>query len=329
MSEAAPVAAPAPATPEGTSSDVGGGAMTSSVTAPKPPKVVKPKAKVVIPRSNGAAAEPVQAEGAEPDAGESEEAAEPELYEVQVDGRKEQWTREKLVAEAQKSSAAQKRFREAAELTKKNQAILEMLDKDPIAVLKERKADIRKLATEFLSQQAEDAMLSPEEREFRDIRAERDSLKAEKEQSAAKAQQAEQAKAYEAVTEQLDKSFTEAAQRAGLEQHPNTLEMMVEVAMEAVELGLTLSADQVAAEAKDRLEGLVSKRDAKIASGLTGEKLLSYLGAKTVEQVLLASRAKLRGLPAYQAKPAAAPPEPKREASTVISPADWQAKYMR
>lgn len=339
-------AAPAPATANGTPP----GALQAPAKgpAPKPAVVPTPKAPGAPGRAPdgrfatpAAKAEPAPGAGtaggaqlADPAGGEGGDGAEPapaetkepELYEVVIDGEKRSLTREQLISRAQRAEAANKRFQEASALAKKAQAAIERLEKEPLAVLLEHGVDVGALSTKHLAERAEEALLSPEQRELKAAQAELARYKDQETKAAAQKQEAEQKAAYDQVATHLEKSFIEAATKTGLETSPDALEMMTTVALEAVELKLNMTVEQIAAEAKERLDALASKRDAKVAAGLTGEKLLHYLGPKTVEAVLKASLEKLKGASPYRAPaaPAAEPAPAAPAASRFISPAEWQ-----
>ncbi len=312
MSETASVAPAATATPVSTDSTA---AAPGTKPAVKPtPKPTKPGVQAT-PKPTQKPAEAAQTQlvgDGSADAGaEKAEAKPPELYEVTINGKKEKWTREKVLAEAQKSSAAQERFRESAEQTKKVQRMLEMLDQDPLAVLAERGIDIDELATKRLASKAEDALMTPEQRELRDLRAEVERGKSEKAKQL-EAQEAEQLQVQtKALEEHWEKGFIQAAQSVGLETTPDGLEMMAAAAVELNELlgdKMNITFEMVAAEAKDKIDRASAKLETRVAGGLQGEQLLSFLGPKTVEAVLQASLAKLKGAPAYVGKPSAVEP---------------------
>lgn len=329
MPEAAPAAAPAAATAAPTEA-------AQTISTATLPKAVKPTAKAPAqakppaPGVQSGTAPPAKTDtqtATEPGAeGEAVETQPPELHEVVVNGKKERWTTEKLIREAQKASASDQRFRESAEKEKRTQRVLELLKTDPASALAELGIDVDSVATERMSAKAEEALLTPEQRELKAAKAELEKYKAQETAKQAEAAKAEEAKAFEAAATHLEKGFIEAAKTIGLETNPTTLELMTDIAVEALELGVPMTVEQIAAEAKERHEAVVSKRDQRVAAGLTGEALLTYLGPATVKAVLEAGLAKLKGAPAFvKPQPKAAPP-PKPAGPKFISPEDWATR---
>lgn len=320
MSEAAPTAPAASA--EGSSEATETPQVISTSTLPK---AVKPTAKGVkaTPKPN---MPPAEASGGHVDGETAEvepEAKAPELFEVTINGKKVQRTREQLIAIAQKEEASQQRFKEASELTKKSQRTMAMLKENPVAILEELGIDLDALATQRLSAKAEEALLTPDQRELKAAKAEVEKYKSQEAKAKAAAEQAEQQKHYDAVGEHLEKGFIEAAKKIGMETDPDALERMAAKAIEAVELKIPMTLEQIAAEVHEGRESLRDRRDAKIAAGKKGEDLLNYLGAATVAEVHRASLAKLKGAPAYEKK-TAPPPEPKESQNKHVSVAEYR-----
>lgn len=229
---------------------------------------------------------------------------EEELFEVVEDGEKRQYTREQVVRELQKRGASGKQWREARELTKKNQELIAML-KDP-ARFEEAATklghNLDELSQRRLAKAVEHSQLSEEQKELLTERQKREGLEAElkrfKETEAKTKQEHEDRAAFE----HFEKGFLAAADRHGVEGTPDNLQRIVEIASEFHELGIPATEDQVMAELKEREDSAFSKLEARVTKGLKGEALAKRLGPAVVEEVLRWSVERLRGGPPAAAK---------------------------
>lgn len=265
--------------------------------------------------------------GAAPAEGEGKPKEE-DTFEVVVKGEKRQYTREQALRKLARDEAADVSYREAKELTRKNQELIAAL-KDPARfeeVAAKLGHNLDELSQKRLQKAVEHAQLSEEQKELLTERQKRESLEAELKRFKETEAKSKQEKEDEAVFARFEKSFLTAAEKHGLEGTPANLERMVEIAAEAHDLGIPLTEEQVVAELREREDAAFSKLEARVTKGLKGEALAKRLGPAVVEEVLRWSVEKLRGSP--PAKPAAPRAEPTEKAKNpYMTEAEFRKKH--
>jgi hypothetical protein len=201
---------------------------------------------------------------------------------------------DKLVAQWQKMKAADRRLEEASSLQKRVQAALERAKENPFdPELKEalggvdlRERAIAKLYEEWQAEQ----LKQQDPKEF-----EKQQLQKELEAERAKGKQREEADKARAFAEQVEVAKQEIVQTYSAAMKATGLPMSEEVFLKMVEIGdwnlahgVSLSAEQLAAETKEFFEGYDKRADERSRSrrsGLKGEDLLKDLGDELVREV--------------------------------------------
>ena len=222
-----------------------------------------------------------------------------EVYEVVVNGKTVKLTKEQLILRAQKAEAASEQFRESAkvkkELAEQNRLIetlLKDLIEDPDKVYSALGQDPDKIRNDWLAKKAKMEAMDPAERQRKSMEAELNSTKTQLEQAKAERQAEIQKTMDDRQATIIEQSLVSAAQKHGLPKTPKTLELMVNVAMEALDYGVEMTGDQVAAEVKfqqaQELEGQKSRIDT-----LSGDELLNFLGKENVSKLLKATKARI------------------------------------
>lgn len=276
---AAPAAAPAAAP------DPAG---TPAKAADKPNGAARANDGRFLPKAGDPAEKPAEAAApAEPE--------EEELIELKINGKAERRTKAQVIALAQKVEAADRRFQDAAAAIKKAEDLIASFEADPEAVLTKLGKDPAALIEAHLARKAKDATLSPEQRELEATKAELAKYKAQEKKLEAEKQTAAQQAQDEKTFAALEKTLLGAAKSYGMDQNPQTLEQLCDVALEAIEMGYTLTAEQCCEEVLHRQKEHITARDAKVLSKLSDEKLVEYLGPGIVDRL---NRATLKRVPA-------------------------------
>ena len=240
-----------------------------------------------------------------------------------VDGVEKVLTRTQARTLIQKAGAVDRRIQEAAEERGKAEALLKLFEEDPEAALAKIGKDPTKVLEAYLAKKAKLELMSPEQREKHkleeELAAERAKLKAIEDERRTKAQEEQDAK----VAESLEAELIAAADAHQLDRTPETLEMMADVALELVELGLQVTPNQVAAEVARRQTEYVEARDKKVLSRLTDDaKLLAYLGPELVKRVKAAAdEASLKKIPGPTAKA--------KSKTTALPPREEKGRFMK
>ncbi len=180
------------------------------------------------------------------------------------------------------SKAAQKRMQEADKVKNEAQKLMDELNNNPMALFKKLDAKkVRSAAEEFLFEQIQSEMMSPEERQRRQMEQELKSYKdrEQAEQEATKAKQLEEtAKHYQ---ESFDKTITDALKESGLPKHPKTVAKMAQLLMRNLDLGLELSPQELVQELRE--EYISDFKDLFGAS--EADQLLKLLGDDVAKKI--------------------------------------------
>jgi len=222
-----------------------------------------------------------------------------ELFEVVVNGKTLKLTKEQLLTRAQKAEAAAEQFRESAkvkkELAEQNKLIerlLKDLVEDPDKVYSALGQDPDKVRNDWLARKAKNDAMDPAERQRLAMENELHSTKSELEQARQEKANALQAQMDERQGQLIEKTLVSAAQKHGLPKTPQTLELMVTTAMEALELGIEMTGDQVAAEVKYQQQQALDAQKSRV-DALSGDELLDFLGKENVSKLLKATKARI------------------------------------
>lgn len=209
-----------------------------------------------------------------------------ELFDVNDGGTIKKRTRDQVIRDAQKGLAFEKRLKQSDQQVQKAQKVLEMIASDPFTAVKELGGDPIKAAQDFLARHAEDQLMSPEQKQQRDMQQRLSQYENQDKQRQEQAQQAQQAEADKRIFASLEKGFIAAAERNGLEGTPENLYRMIEVASEAMEHEIPLSEDQIVQEVKEREDDAFSRLEKRVLGGLKGEALAQRLGPAVVEEIV-------------------------------------------
>lgn len=176
-----------------------------------------------------------------------------------------------------------KKFEEAAKMRKQVESFVGALQQDTITALKQAgltKQQIVKLAEQVLSEEIEQARLSPEELEARETKAERDRLKKEAEERAENDRKAAEAHEVAQYEQYFEKAFIGAIERKGLDRDTDTVQRMAHKVDALIAEGTPLNqidldelADQIAEEDENRWQQRLSKWDAPTLAKRLGARV--------------------------------------------------------
>lgn len=293
----------AEATPNGAQAPTQG---TSETPAPTP--------------ANGAPAKP-------PPKAETSSATPPELFELVVKGKPLKLTKEQILARAQKSEAAEETMREARAAIRQSEELFAQFQEDPEAVLAKFGLDPDKILSRHVEKKAKEAALTPEEREKQRIERELQEKTAKLEAFEKEKREAAQKEIDERTWNQLEETFIAKAEEHGLPKSPATLQMMAEVAMEALDYGYALTPDQICHEVLFRQKQHLRERDERLLKHMSADQLIEYIGPERFAQMQQASLK--RAPPPGKAKKAETPAPAKRPEKGYISPSEFLKKYSK
>lgn len=293
----APATTPAPA-----AAPAKGATPAKTATTPATGKTAAPAPAAPKPGSKDASATAAatQAQVSHVETQMTAQQAADTLYEITVNGETKKVPLEVLKALAQKADGADAKFRQASEQTKRLTEAVRRGKEDPSAVLRELGIDPEQYAMttaeKALKQAMEDAELSPEARELREVKRKL----AEREAKEAETQKAETAKKQEAARKanvrSIGQAIYEAVEKTSLPHTDETALLMAQVQEAAWENGLgDLSPAQLAFYAEQQEQGRLMNQLKALASN--PERLLKMLPPEVVKAITAADMAPIKKAP--------------------------------
>lgn len=232
-----------------------------------------------------------------PKAEDKPEPKAPKMRKIKVGDTEEMVDEDEVFKDVQKYKAADKRFREAAEMQKQVEQFMQKLQDDPEAILNDSRVPLkrRELAEKWLLEDLEREMADPRDLKVQEYEQKLKSYeeREQQEKQAAEEHQHEQKK--ELKRRELSEAFTKALEATPLSKSP-------EVSAEALrDMALYLRAARAQGENPDpaELADHVNRKYYKamhgVASNLDGGELLEFLGADIVKKINKAYLAKHKG----------------------------------
>ncbi len=201
---------------------------------------------------------------------------------------------EYLKRHLQMSKVASKRMNEASVTRKQAEQFIQALQQDPMAVLGNDKimgqAKFRQLAEQFLAQQLEAEMLSPQEKQVKEREAKLRRYEEQEKQTKADAE-AKQAQAMEEhYAQEYQKTIISALETTSLPKNAFTVKRMADLMQKNLQHGLELEPSMLAKIVKEdyqkELVGLIGGSDA--------EQILAMFGDDVANKIRKADLAKLK-----------------------------------
>ncbi len=302
--------------------------VNNAVMGSKPPAPVKAPAKQEAPEDGSEAN--VEANEGDTQAEQVQEEIE-ELIEAKVNGKTKKLTQAQLLAEYQKLAAGGEKFKEAADLTKKNQALLKLFQSDPEAALEQMGVDIDALANDRLSRKVNEQLLSPEERQQISEREELEYYRNQSKQRQEQEAQEQEQQADNLAFSQFEQALLGEAEKAGLSNDPSVLYGINEIGIEWMEMGFNdWNEASLIQEYQHRQEQRSLAMEKREISKLKGEPLLSYVsdhfGEAFLTELLNATVAKYNATAAYSPEPVEEPVQQAPAERTYTTEAEYLAR---
>jgi hypothetical protein len=150
----------------------------------------------------------------------------PQTFKVKVDGVEKELTADELVRDYQLREASQKRFQQAAEMSKQAQAQMEALQfarENPIEFFRATGVNAKEFAEKVLLQELEESMLSPEERELRDLRNYKNKIDQEQKSQLAIKQEQQRLALEEQTAQEIENEILEVLTASNLKPTPRNI----------------------------------------------------------------------------------------------------------
>lgn len=186
-----------------------------------------------------------------------------------------------MTARLQLARAAKKRMSEAVAEKRKAFEIIKAFEADPETMLSRLGPKGREIAEQYLLKQIQDDMLSPEEKEHRELKKK---LEAYEQKEAREKQEREQAaqqkKEYE-YAQNFQSTIIEALNKSGLPKTPTNVKRMAAIMSNNLELGLELTPDDLAMEVfnerQEEIKAIIKDAD--------GDQLIKIFGKDIANKI--------------------------------------------
>lgn len=239
--------------------------------------------------TSGASANEVsdqQNNSAEPQASQAVTKAQKEKFKLKVDGEEFEEEidlndKEELRRRFQLSHAAQKRMAKAQEDSRKAHSIVKEFEENPEAFLARLGPKGREIAEKFLLSQIQDEMLSPQEKEYRDLKNYKESTEAQKKAAQEKIEREAAEKMENEYAQNFQTTIIDALTKSGLPKSPELVKRFAGVMKRNLEMGLELTSDQLVGEVKREVTGLLKS----IVGEADGDQLVKMFGDDVAKKI--------------------------------------------
>lgn len=214
-------------------------------------------------------------EGSEQDTPEVEDSA-PKTYKVKVDGEEVEVTEDELLRGYQMRKASDKRFAEANQARKQAEEFVRLLKTDPTKVLSHPSIghDVKKLAEDYLLQEMEKEMMTPEQKQLQEYQQKLAAYEAQEKKAREQYENQQKEAIRQRYQEDYNKQIVDALESSGLPKTEHTVKRMIHYMANALEKGYELTANDVVGLVRnDYIEDTKS-----LYSGLDGDALIKILG---------------------------------------------------
>jgi len=196
---------------------------------------------------------------------------------LKIDGQESEYDEADVIALAQQSKAAQKRFNEASKMRKEAEQLIQMLKEDPRSVLEHESIglDAKKWAEDLLLAELEKAELSPEARRAYEAEEKLKAYEKEKEDASKKREHEDGIKLQARFVQEYEASIQAALEKVDIPKTPQSVARMATLMHSALENGHEIDATQAANLVRQEYLGdmltLLGKADGETLIKLLGE----------------------------------------------------------
>ena len=222
------------------------------------------------------------------------DAATARLFKVKVDGQELEVDESELTRGYAHNRAANERMRQATETRQLAEQVLNLFKTDPKQAFSKLGVDAKSFAEQVLREEMEEAVLTPEQKELRDLKRFKETIsqkeERERQEQASKAEQAFR----EQVATELQGNIINALSSADLPKNEFTVSRMAFYLESCIQAGFNATPQDVVAHVKAEYD-----RELKsFLSSVPEDKLLTFIGddftKKVVKQHIKATGAKTK-----------------------------------
>lgn len=218
----------------------------------------------------------------------------------------------------QKWKAADKMFQDAAMMRKQNESLLSKLkDRNGLAeALQALGYDPRVLAEEYLTNELQMQMMTPEQRRIRELEMEKAQREWRDKQRADEEKRSKQGEISERLTKEIQTDIVQAIDSSDLPRTPETIRRIAKQMQIYGERGVWLHPSQVIDIVRDQ----IISENQSILSKMTPEQMMKYLSKEKLEE--------FRKWELSQVKNPIPPPKEKVTQKKVVKPEDRKRHYV-
>ena len=218
-----------------------------------------------------------------------------EKFKLTVDGKEFEeeldWNdKEGIKRKLQMAHAAEKRMSEAKAAKAKAFDIVKAFEENPENILKRLGPKGREVAEKFLLEQIQNDMLTPEEKEYRELKKYKEMTEAEKAKAKEESEKsAKQAQEYK-YAQEFQTTIISALEKSGLPKTPELVKRMAGIMQKNLSLGLDLTPEDLVIEVKKDALAFVKA----IAGDSDGDQLLELFGKEIANKIRKSDLKKLK-----------------------------------
>ena len=220
------------------------------------------------------------------------------------------------------AKAAHKRMSEAAMTKKQAENFINMLQTNPRAILENPQLGLnfRKLAEDYLAEQLQNEMMSPEQKAQKEMEKRLRAYEEQEKTAKQRIESEQQAKLEAHYAQSYEKTITEALQTGGIPKTASTVKRMAELMSKSLEHGLDLEPKQLVEMVReDYIRNLK-----EITGSADAETLLKLLGDDLTNKIRKYDLQKLKSNPNPVVSPRKQNNSQTKDApDTKLSPSDW------
>ncbi len=253
---------------------------------------------------------------------------------LKINGREMELDEPEVIRRAQLASAADEKFREAADMRKQAEQFFKTLLEDPKSVLMHPEVrdriNFRALAEEYLGAELQKEMMSPEQRELEELRQykkQQDEARQRSEQEQmTRTQQEEMTKLQQRAAAEYDKKITDVLAQSNLPKTAYTVKRVAELLHGALTKGYDLDVQTAVDMVR---EGYMTDVQS-LVGGLEGESLVKVLGNDIIKRLRkfdlerIKSQLEQTAAPAPQPVPMQPAAAPRNDAGQFLRPDEWK-----
>jgi len=209
---------------------------------------------------------------------------------LKVEGQELELPESEVIARAQQSTVAAKRFQEAAQLRKQAEEVLKFAKENPTEFFKRTGMNARQWAEEYLIGELKREQMTPEQKKAAENEEKLKEYAQKEKDEADRKKREEDEKQKNLHLEKYNQLFVEALGKSGLPKTPFTVMRMATLQKINLAKKLDLSADQLAKLVR---EDYINEQK-HLFGALEGDQILEFLGQDIVKKLSKAQLAKLK-----------------------------------